>query len=152
MNKTNHKAPAPKTGTNYTAAEVGALADLMGHSVKGPGFSIDGKVFLHDLLGLTSAEISLNLLPPGADVPFVHTHRQNEEVYRFVGGRGEFQIDGQAIPVREGTMVRVAPAGKRAWRNTSDAPLYFVVIQSKAGSLGQYAGGDGDIVPGPVTW
>ena len=150
--KTNDEAPATKAGTNYTATDVGALADLMGHSIKGPGFTIDGKVFLHDRLGLTSSEISLNLLPAGGDVPFLHTHRQNEEIYLFIGGSGEFQVDGQVIPVREGTVVRVAPAGKRAWRNTSDAPLYFVVIQAKSGSLEQYAGGDGDIVPGPVTW
>ena len=36
---------------------------------------------LHDKLGLTGAEVSINTLPAGAGVPFVHAHKQNEEIY-----------------------------------------------------------------------
>lgn len=36
---------------------------------------------LHDRLGLTGAEISVNTLPAGASVPFVHAHKANEEIY-----------------------------------------------------------------------
>ena len=36
---------------------------------------------LHDKLGLTGAEISVNTLPAGASVPFVHAHKANEEIY-----------------------------------------------------------------------
>ena len=36
---------------------------------------------LHDLLGLTGAEISFNNLPAGAGVPFIHSHKNNEEIY-----------------------------------------------------------------------
>ena len=39
------------------------------------------RVELHDKIGLTGAEISVNLLPAGACVPFVHAHKQNEEIY-----------------------------------------------------------------------
>ena len=35
---------------------------------------------LHDSLGLTGAEISINELPAGASVPFVHAHKHNEEI------------------------------------------------------------------------
>ena len=41
----------------------------------------NGKVFLHDLLGLTSCEISVNSMPAGVKLPFKHKHKQNEEVY-----------------------------------------------------------------------
>ena len=34
---------------------------------------------LHDLLGLSGAEISCNNLPAGVSVPFVHAHKQNEK-------------------------------------------------------------------------
>ena len=34
----------------------------------------DPRTELHDVLGLTGAEISINNLPAGAGVPFVHTH------------------------------------------------------------------------------
>ena len=41
----------------------------------------EARIELHDLLGLTGAEISINTLPAGASVPFVHSHKQNEEIY-----------------------------------------------------------------------
>ena len=39
------------------------------------------RVELHDQLGLTGAEVSINILPAGASVPFVHSHKENEEIY-----------------------------------------------------------------------
>ena len=39
----------------------------------------EGRVELHDELALTGAEISVNRLPAGAGVPFVHAHKNNEE-------------------------------------------------------------------------
>ena len=38
----------------------------------------EGRVELHDKLALTGAEISVNRLPAGAGVPFVHAHKNNE--------------------------------------------------------------------------
>ena len=34
----------------------------------------DARVELHDSLALTGAEVSINHLPAGAGVPFVHSH------------------------------------------------------------------------------
>jgi uncharacterized cupin superfamily protein len=55
----------------------------------------DPRTELHDVLGLTGAEISINNLPAGAGVPFVHSHKKNEEIYqehnhniRFIVGNG----------------------------------------------------------------
>lgn len=42
---------------------------------------------LHDLLDLTGCEASVNTLPAGAAVPFVHAHKQNEELYGVLAGR-----------------------------------------------------------------
>ena len=67
-------------------------------------------------------------------------------------GKGEFQVDGRVIRVHEGTAVRVAPAGVRAFRNTGDDGLFYVVVQAKAGTLSQWTGSDGSGVPGEVTW
>ena len=39
----------------------------------------DARTELHDKLNLTGAEISVNNLPAGAGVPFVHYHKKNEE-------------------------------------------------------------------------
>ncbi len=40
----------------------------------------NGKAFLHDLLELTSCEISVSAMPAGVKLPFNHKHKQNEEV------------------------------------------------------------------------
>ena len=47
----------------------------------------EGRVELHDTLALTGAEVSLNRLPAGAGVPFVHFHRNNEEIYGVLEAR-----------------------------------------------------------------
>ena len=39
----------------------------------------ESRIELHEKLSLTGAEISLNELPAGANVPFVHSHKENEE-------------------------------------------------------------------------
>lgn len=36
----------------------------------------EGRVELHEVLGLTGAEVSVNNLPAGAGVPFVHAHKE----------------------------------------------------------------------------
>ncbi|MBQ1510376.1 MAG: cupin domain-containing protein, partial [Selenomonadaceae bacterium] len=49
----------------------------------------DARTELHDQLGLTGAEISINNLPAGAGVPFVHYHKKNEEIYFVISGKGQ---------------------------------------------------------------
>ncbi len=46
----------------------------------------EGRVELHETLSLTGAEISINNLPAGANVPFVHSHKTNEEIYGILAG------------------------------------------------------------------
>ena len=42
------------------------------------------RVELHEKLNLTGAEISVNTLTAGEGVPFVHSHKQNEEIYYII--------------------------------------------------------------------
>ena len=55
----------------------------------------DARTELHDALSLTGAEISINSLPAGAGVPFVHSHKNNEEIYAVLSGKGKAAIDGE---------------------------------------------------------
>ena len=55
----------------------------------------DARTELHDKLSLTGAEISVNNLPAGAGVPFVHSHKKNEEIYIILSGQGKAIIDGE---------------------------------------------------------
>ena len=147
--------PTSKTGQNFAAVDLGTFAQLQQYSYEAPEAQIkwQGKIFLKQLLGLTSAEISFNTIPPRKSVPFYHKHRQNEEIYIFVGGKGEFQVDERVFPVSEGTVVRVDPNGERCMRNTADAQeLYFIVVQSQAGSYTNHTTEDGFGVAKKVSW
>ena len=144
-----------KRGPNFTAIDLGPLAQLDQYKFKHPALprETDGKLFLHQLLGLTSSEISMNKLPPRTSMPFYHKHQLNEEIYIFIKGEGEFQIDGKVFQVREGTVVRVAQEGERCWRNTSDTDdLYYIVVQARAGTYEGHTVADGVGVQKRVSW
>src|SRR5262245_4611563 len=114
-------------GKNYTAGNVGRLDELDQYEFPHPKLKrpARGKLFLKRPLGLTGMELSLNRLPPGAAIPFLHRHQKHEELYLFVRGKGEFQVDGEVIPIVEGTVIRVSPEGARAYRNNSKEELYY---------------------------
>ena len=144
-----------KNGPNFTAIDLGPLTQLDQYKFKHPALprETDGKVFLNQLLGLTSSEISINKLPPRTSMPFYHKHRLNEEVYIFLKGEGEFQIDGKVLPIREGRVIWVAQEGERCWRNTSvTEDLYYIVLQARAGTYEGHAVADGVGVQKRVSW
>ena len=146
--------PERLEGSNFCLVQLGETKDLRRYQFKHPARSVatPGKVFLQELLGLTGMEISFSILPPSKSMPFHHKHRNNEEVYLFLRGQGQFQIDGQVHDVREGTAIRVSPDGVRSWRNHSTEDLFYVCIQAKAGSIEGGTTSDGVGVPGPVQW
>jgi uncharacterized cupin superfamily protein len=111
-----------------------------------------GKLFLKDIVGASGLEMSLNVVPPGKAMPFLHRHQQNDEVYVIVGGRGQFLVDGECIDVAEGSVLCMRPPAARAWRNNSDAPLYFLCIQCRADSVIQGGTRDGLGVEGKPVW
>lgn len=144
-----------KSGPHFTAADLGPLSQLDQYTFKHPALprETDGKLFLNKLLGLTSSEISINKLPPRTSMPFYHTHRLNEEIYIFLKGAGEFQIDGRVLPISEGTVIRVSQEGERCWRNTSETEdLYYVVVQARAGTYEGHTVADGVGVQKRVRW
>ena len=61
----------------------------------------DARTELHDSLSLTGAEISVNNLPAGAGVPFVHSHKKNEEIYIILSGQGKAVIDGETVELQQ---------------------------------------------------
>jgi len=139
--------------THFSAAEFGSPAQwrefILDHPRRG---QVPGKTFLGQVLGLTGMEVSFGSMLPGEGSPALHSHKQNEELYLFLSGEGEMQVDGERIPLRPGTAVRVAQAGQRAWRATGTEPLAYLVIQAKAGSLEQATAGDGALSDLPLAW
>lgn len=53
-------------------------------------------------------------------------------MYIVVRGTGTFYVDGEELPVAEGSVVRVDPAGERAWQE-GEEDLYFICIQAEKG-------------------
>ena len=77
-------------GKHYTFDRIGALENLDRHEFNG----VPGKRFIGSDLGLTGCEASLNRLPAGKGMPFVHAHKKNEELYIVLKGSGVFHVDG----------------------------------------------------------
>ena len=102
----------------------------------------ENRTELHEKLGLTGAEISLNELPAGAGVPFVHAHKENEEIYGILSGKGKAVIDGEEISLAAGDWLRIAPAAKRQFFAASDSGITYICIQVKENSLENFTATD----------
>ena len=102
----------------------------------------EGRTELHEALGLTGAEISVNRLPAGAGVPFVHAHKQNEEIYGILSGKGKVELDGKEIALSAGYWLKIAPAAKRRFSAADDEGITCVCIQVKENSLGGFTADD----------
>jgi mannose-6-phosphate isomerase-like protein (cupin superfamily) len=141
-------------GANFTCVHAGPKEGWAEFRLEPPAVPVPvrGKLFLREVLGSAGLEMSLNVVPPGKGIPFLHRHRQNDEVYVVVGGRGQFLVDGECIDVAEGSVLRIRPPAARAWRNNSDGPLHFLCIQYEAESVIQGGTSDGQGVEGKPAW
>lgn len=153
MSETKTMSNETKRGTNYSHYNGGSLAEWAEHKMNHPRRGeIKGKHFLKDHLDFTGCEISINSLPVGGAMPFSHQHKENEEVYIFIKGKGQMQVDHEVIDVCEGSIVRIAPNGLRTWRNTGDEPMVSICVQVRENSLRQHTFEDGIPNMDPIKW
>lgn len=106
----------------------------------------DARTELHDKLLLTGAEVSINNLPAGASVPFVHSHKNNEEIYVILAGEGKAVIDGETVELTAGDWVRISPAANRQFSAAKETAISFACIQVKENSLEGYTMDDAVVV------
>jgi mannose-6-phosphate isomerase-like protein (cupin superfamily) len=139
---------------HFACFHAGPMAGWTQYRLEPPEvpFPVRGKQFVRDLIGAAGLEMSLNVIPPGKGIPFLHRHRENDEVYVVIGGRGQFLVDGECVDVAEGSVVRISPPAARAWRNNSEAPLYFLCIQYRADGVVRGRALDGQGVEGKPAW
>ena len=139
--------------TNFKAINIGRISDLNEYVLElGPEVKIPGKVFGGAALGATGGEFSMQVFQPGTETGFLHTHKMHEELYFFLSGEGQFQVDGQVFPVREGSVVRVSPEGKRSIRNNGTEPLVMLCVQYRGNTFTEEDATDGVILNEQVKW
>lgn len=140
-------------GANFNAADFGRLADIKDFVLElGSDVKIPGKVFGGQAVGATGGDFSFQVFGPGRETGFLHTHKTHEELYFFLSGKGEFQVDGRVFPVGEGSVVRVAPEGRRSVRNNGSEPLVMLCVQYRGNTFTADDAADGNILPEPVKW
>lgn len=141
------------SAANFSAISVGALNELGDYVLElGPEIKIPGKVFGGAALGATGSEFSFQVFQPGTESGFLHTHKNHEELYFFLNGKGEFQVDGEVFPIAEGSVVRVDPAGKRSVRNNGTTPLVMLCVQYRGNTFTSEDAADGVILNEEVKW
>lgn len=128
-----------KVGKNYTVSSMGNIQEL-------------GRVTLNERLALTGSEVSINELPAGASVPFVHAHKRNEEVYVILNGKGRMYVDGDEFGVEAGDVLRIDPAGERCIKADEQSSIKFICIQTEAKSLVQFTQNDGVPSSAKTSW
>jgi mannose-6-phosphate isomerase-like protein (cupin superfamily) len=97
---------------------------------------VPGKRFAKEDLGLEYMDFSINKLVPGMELPFIHKHTKQEELFFFLKGEGEMYIDGEILSVHDGTAICVSPSAKRTLRNTKlTEPLYYLCFRAQGGKI-----------------
>lgn len=142
-----------QASNDYSKIDLGTFSKLAENIFQpSPNFKIDGKKFVKDELGLTSAEISFNTMKPNTAIPFIHKHKENEEIYIGIKGKGQLLLNDNYIDIKEGTIVRVATNTERAIRNNTKDLFTFIVIQAKENSLGGSTASDGYGIEKKPNW
>lgn len=140
-------------GTDFSAVNFGKLDGIKDYVLElGPEIKIPGKVFGGHAVGATGGEFSFQVFAPGQETGFLHTHKNHEELYFFLKGKGAFQVDGKVFPVEEGSVVRVAPNGRRSVRNNGTEPLVMLCVQYRGNTFTAEDAADGNILNEPVKW
>lgn len=138
---------------NVTAVDFGKLSNLNEYLLElSPEVNISGKVFGGALVGATGGDFSFQSFAPGTETGFLHTHKTHEELYFFLSGKGEFQVDGNVFSITEGSVVRVAPNGKRSIRNNGTEPLVMLCVQYRGATFTPDDATDGVILNEKVEW
>lgn len=102
----------------------------------------EGRIELHEKLALTGAEVSINNLPASTCVPFVHAHKNNEEIYGVIAGEGKAVIDGEEIKLVCGDWLKIAPKAKRQFFAAEHTGISYICIQVRENSLGGFTAED----------
>lgn len=83
---------------------------------------------LRDKLDLKGVGVGLIHLKKGKGYKYFHQHREQEEIYFILEGKGLIYIDGEEISLLKGDIIRIDPNGKRALKASDDSHLIAVCV------------------------
>ena len=69
-------------------------------------------------------------------------HKNNEEIYGILSGKGKAVIDNETIELTAGDWLRISPAAKRQFFASQESDITYVCIQVKENSLGGFTADD----------
>ncbi len=90
-------------------------------------------------LGVSSFGVNQIVLEPGQRGR-IHRHRHQEEVYLVIRGRLTLLVEGEAVQLDEGELIRVAPRARRQLVNAGEERLVLIAL----GASGEHQGRDGE--------
>jgi mannose-6-phosphate isomerase-like protein (cupin superfamily) len=80
-----------------------------------------------EALGAEQTGLTHFRLRPGKRSPFMHRHKQAEEIYLVLGGSGQVKLDDEIFDVKTLDAIRVAPEVARAFEAGPDG-LEFIAF------------------------
>ena len=76
---------------------------------------------------ITQCSLAEELLPPGRAVT-PHHHRELEEIYYILSGRGRMTVGKQSNTVEAGDAIYVPRGHRHTLENTGDEPIRLLVV------------------------
>ena len=119
-----------------------------------PESSRDGRRVIDHEMHMQYIGMTVNALVAGEQAGYWHKHSQVEEVYVFLGGRGQMGLNDDVVDVTAGSIVRVSPETWITWRCAPDATeeLRWICIRAGGTELPEFPN---DAVRGtdrPLPW
>jgi mannose-6-phosphate isomerase-like protein (cupin superfamily) len=108
--------PEPARPPIFREADRAPLATLDGSSVR---------ELIQTGDGAANQSLAEATVPPGGET-IEHLHRDSEELYRFVSGRGRMKLGDALAEVRPGDTALIAPGTPHKLWNTGDEPLVLL--------------------------
>ena len=84
--------------------------------------------FLRDEIKLTALGMSFARLPAGKGYTYLHKHKNQEEVYIILQGKGVIYLDGEIIDLSQGDVVRVNPEVYRGLKANDETELVCLIV------------------------
>lgn len=105
-----------------------------------PESSRDGRRVVDHEMHMQYMGLTVNSLVAGEEAGYWHKHSQVEELYIFVGGKGQMGLNDDLLDVEAGSVVRVSPETWITWRcdPTPGASVQWLCVRAGGTELPEF--------------